>query len=97
MVRMVTHQTFIGIVSLLASGLGYFGQPHILVRFMAARSIKVIPNACRISILWMLFCLGGAVSVGFFGAALLCRAPRSGGAGDAKPRARLHRALAAAL
>ena len=69
MVRMVTHQTFIGILSLVAWGLGYFGQPHILVRFMAAKSIKVIPNACRISILWMLFCLGGAVSVGFFGAA----------------------------
>ena len=75
MVRMVTHQTFIGIVSLLAWGLGYFGQPHILVRFMAARSIKVIPNACRISILWMLFCLGGAVSVGFFGAAYFAAHP----------------------
>ena len=75
MVRMVTHQTFIGILSLVAWGLGYFGQPHILVRFMAAKSIKVIPNACRISILWMLFCLGGAVSVGFFGAAYFSAHP----------------------
>ena len=74
-VRMVTHQTFIGILSLVAWGLGYFGQPHILVRFMAAKSIKVIPNACRISILWMLFCLGGAVSVGFFGAAYFSAHP----------------------
>lgn len=69
MVRMLTNQTFIGVISLLAWGLGYFGQPHILVRFMATKSIKVIPGACRISILWMIFCLGGAVSVGFFGAA----------------------------
>ncbi len=69
MINMLTNQTFIGVISLLAWGLGYFGQPHILVRFMATKSIKVIPGACRISILWMIFCLGGAVSVGFFGAA----------------------------
>lgn len=67
--NMMTNQTFIGVVSLLAWGLGYFGQPHILVRFMATKSIKVIPNACRISIAWMIFCLGGAVAVGFFGSA----------------------------
>lgn len=69
MVRMVTNQTFIGIISLLAWGLGYFGQPHILVRFMATKSIKVMAGARRISILWMVFCLGGAVCVGFFGSA----------------------------
>ena len=55
MLNMMTNQSFIGIVSLLAWGLGYFGQPHILVRFMATKSIKVIPGACRVSILWMLF------------------------------------------
>ena len=69
MLNMLTNQTFVGVVSLLAWGLGYFGQPHILVRFMATRSIRVIPGACRISLMWMLFCLGGAVSVGFFGCA----------------------------
>ncbi len=50
MTNMMSGQTVIGIVSLLAWGLGYFGQPHILVRFMATRSIRVIPNARRISI-----------------------------------------------
>ena len=75
MVRMVTNQSWIAIVSLLAWGLGYFGQPHILVRFMAARSIRVIPGARRISILWMIFCLGGAVSVGFFGSAYFAANP----------------------
>lgn len=59
----------IELISLLAWGIGYFGQPHILVRFMATRSIKVIPNARRVATLWMSFCLSGAVAVGFFGAA----------------------------
>ncbi len=69
MINLMKGQTFVGIISLLGWGLGYFGQPHILVRFMAAESIRVLPNARRISIMWMIFCLSGAVSVGFFGAA----------------------------
>lgn len=69
MLDILKNQTFIGIVSLAAWGLGYFGQPHILIRFMAARSIKVIPNARRVGTLWMIFCLAGAIGVGFFGAA----------------------------
>lgn len=56
-------------VSLLAWGLGYFGQPHILVRFMAAQSVSVLPAARRISITWMVLCLIGAVAVGLLGAA----------------------------
>ena len=59
----------IGIISLLAWGLGYFGQPHILVRFMAADSPASIPRARRISMTWMILCLCGAVAVGFFGIA----------------------------
>lgn len=56
----------LAIVSLLAWGLGYFGQPHILVRFMAAQSARTIPTARRIGMTWMVLCLGGAVAVGFF-------------------------------
>ena len=59
----------LAILSLAAWGLGYFGQPHILVRFMAAESIKTIPNARRISMTWMILCLLGSVAVGFFGIA----------------------------
>ena len=59
--------SFIGIVSLLAWGLGYFDQPHILVRFMAATSARAIPNARRIGMSWMVLCLAGAVAVGFIG------------------------------
>lgn len=65
----------IAIVSLLAWGLGYFGQPHILVRFMAAESVRTIPNARRISMTWMILCLGGAVAVGFFGVAYFAAHP----------------------
>ncbi len=57
----------VGIVSLMAWGLGYFGQPHILVRFMAASSTTTIPKARRISMTWMILCLAGAVAVGLFG------------------------------
>lgn len=57
----------IGVISALAWGLGYFGQPHILVRFMAADSVRSIPNARRIGMTWMTLCLAGAVAVGFFG------------------------------
>ncbi|MCD1126328.1 sodium/proline symporter PutP [Jinshanibacter sp. LJY008] len=66
---------FVAILSLLGWGLGYFGQPHILARFMAADSHHVIHNARRISMTWMIFCLGGAVAVGFFGIAFFSNNP----------------------
>ncbi|MEM9243108.1 MAG: sodium/proline symporter PutP [Pseudomonadota bacterium] len=56
-----------GIFSLLAWGLGYFGQPHILVRFMAAKSPKVIPSAQVICVTWMILALYGAVFTGLSG------------------------------
>ncbi|MGL4480088.1 MAG: sodium:solute symporter family transporter, partial [Aeromonas veronii] len=65
----------IAIVSLMAWGLGYFGQPHILARFMAADSHHSMANARRISMTWMVFCLAGAVAIGFFGLAYFARFP----------------------
>ena len=59
--------TVLGIVSLLSWGLGYFGQPHIIVRFMAIRSVKDIKTARRIGISWMLITLLGAVMTGLVG------------------------------
>ncbi len=58
--------TIIGLISSLAWGLGYFGQPHILVRFMSARDKHTINVGRRICIVWMLFALAGAVAIGFF-------------------------------
>ena len=59
----------LAILSLAAWGLGYFGQPHILVRFMAAESLHTIPNARRIGMVWMFLCLFGSIGVGYFGIA----------------------------
>jgi sodium/proline symporter len=59
----------IGLISLLAWGLGYVGQPHILVRFMAAESASVIPKARRVGMTWMILCLMGAVAIGWIGRA----------------------------
>ncbi len=56
------------VISLLAWGLGYFGQPHILVRFMAAKSPAVLPQARRICTGWMICSLIGAMGVGLLGA-----------------------------
>lgn len=61
----------IGIISLLAWGLGYFGQPHILVRFMAIEDPKDLKKARRIGIGWMILTVGGALLVGLFGIAFL--------------------------
>jgi sodium/proline symporter len=65
----------IGIASLLAWGLGYVGQPHILARFMAADNLATIPKARRISMGWMILCLAGSLSVGFFGIAYFAANP----------------------
>ncbi len=71
--------SFIAIISLLGWGLGYFGQPHILVRFMAADSVKTIPNARRIGMTWMILTLAGAVTVGFLGIAYFADNPELAG------------------
>jgi len=64
-----TGTSVLGIISLMAWGLGYFGQPHIIVRFMAIRSVKDFPVARRIGISWMIVSLLGAVATGFVGIA----------------------------
>lgn len=64
-----TGTSLLGIVSLFAWGLGYFGQPHIIVRFMAISSIKEIKKARRIGMSWMIFSSIGAMVTGFVGLA----------------------------
>ncbi|MGM7636692.1 sodium/proline symporter PutP [Bacillus sp. Hm123] len=59
--------SFLGIASLFAWGLGYFGQPHIIVRFMAITSVKEIKKARRIGMGWMVFSSIGAMLTGFLG------------------------------
>ncbi|AUG99011.1 sodium/proline symporter PutP [Pectobacteriaceae bacterium CE70] len=69
----------VAIISLMGWGLGYFGQPHILARFMAADSHHTIHQARRISMTWMILCLVGAVTVGFFGIAYFAENPGQAG------------------
>lgn len=59
--------SLIGTISLLAWGLGYFGQPHILVRFMGIRSADEIPKARLVAVTWVVLSLLGAGFVGLVG------------------------------
>lgn len=61
--------SFIAIMSSMAWGVGYFGQPHIIVRFMALRSVKDMPTMRNIGMGWMFVALVGALAVGFTGVA----------------------------
>ena len=58
------------IISSMAWGLGYFGQPHILVRFMSIKSVENLGKSMAIAIVWVFLSLGGAVIVGFIGIAM---------------------------
>jgi sodium/proline symporter len=75
----------VAIVSAMAWGLGYFGQPHVLARFMAAESLATIPKARRIGMAWMVLCLGGAIAVGLFGIAYFAQHPEHAGAVQQNP------------
>lgn len=61
--------TAAAVISSLAWGLGYFGQPHIIVRFMAISSVKETKSARRIGIGWMIFSLLGALATALVGVA----------------------------
>ncbi|MFT5235222.1 MAG: sodium/proline symporter [Shewanella sp.] len=69
------NTTFIGLISLLAWGLGYFGQPHILSRFMAIKNPNDIPLSRRIAMTWMLLALVGALATGIAGSLYFASEP----------------------
>ena len=71
----------LAIISLLAWGLGYFGQPHILVRFMAIKKPEEIRSARMIAMSWVVISLGAAVAVGLVGRAFL-NPPLAGAAAE---------------
>lgn len=87
---------WIAVVSAVAWGLGYFGQPHILARFMAADSLAVIPQARRIGMGWMVLCLLGAMTVGLAGIAWAAQQPQQAAALAGNPE-RVFIVLAEAL
>ena len=64
-----TAATFgtLSIVSTLAWGLGYFGMPHILLRFMAIREEKALNQSRRIATVWVVISMFIAVFIGIIG------------------------------
>lgn len=68
---LVTGVSIVTILSNLAWGLGYFGQPHIIVRFMSIRTHKLLPAARRIGITWMIIGLVGVSLTGLLGLAFI--------------------------
>jgi sodium/proline symporter len=73
---------WLGIASLVGWGLGYAGQPHILARFMAAKSVEHIAVARRVAMGWVLIVMAAAVVVGLAGRVVL--EPALGGADTEK-------------
>jgi sodium/proline symporter len=57
----------LAIISAMAWGLGYFGQPHILARFMSIKSAGKLAESMTIAVIWVFLSLAGAVVIGFIG------------------------------
>lgn len=66
---LVSGVSIVAIISNMAWGLGYFGQPHIIVRFMALRTPQEARNGRFIGVAWMFFCIAGAAAVALIGTA----------------------------
>lgn len=64
------HYGFLTILSTLSWGLGYFGMPQVLLRFMAIRKSEEITMSRRIATVWCFVSLFAAVSIGMIGRAL---------------------------
>lgn len=67
------------IVSGLAWGLGYFGMPHILVRFMAIEKPSMVKKSATVAIVWVIFSLGAAILIGMLGRFLVPELVAAGG------------------
>ncbi len=65
-----TPYAAMSIISCMAWGLGYFGMPQVLLRFMAIRNEKELPFSRRIATVWVVISLFAAVMVGVIGRAL---------------------------
>lgn len=73
----VTHEyAFVGnlfaatpqdIISGLAWGLGYFGMPHILVRFMSIKKASMVKKSATIAIVWVFVALACTILIAYFG------------------------------
>ena len=62
---------FLTIVSTLAWGLGYFGMPQVLLRFMGIRSEKELKLSRRVAIVWVVISMAAAVFIGIVGRSIV--------------------------
>ncbi|MCK5672110.1 MAG: sodium/proline symporter PutP [Spirochaetales bacterium] len=83
--------------SLMAWGLGYFGQPHILARFIGIDSVESVPKARRVGMSWMIISLLLAVAIGLIGIGFNSISPLEGVAGPDGNSERIFLALVSAL
>ena len=67
----LSNVSLLAIISAASWGLGYFGQPHIIVRFMAIERVADLPTARRIGMSWMIVSILGTLAVGLAGAAYI--------------------------
>ena len=65
------------LIGMMCGGFGAIGQPHILVRFMAIRSVEEIPRARRIYFLWFVPFFLASIAVGLYARALYAGPPRN--------------------
>jgi len=89
--------TWITGASLMAWGFGYFGQPHILARFIGISSVKEVPYARRIGVSWMVLCLILSTLIGLIGIGYHHVSPLAGMTGPGADKERIFLALASAL
>ncbi len=89
--------TWLSGASLMAWGFGYFGQPHILTRFIGISSVKEVPYARRVGTSWMIICLILSSVIGLIGIAYNDVAPLAGMAGPDANAERIFLALTTAL
>ncbi len=59
------------IASGLAWGLGYFGMPHILVRFMAIKKPSMVKKSATVAIIWVVLALGAVIAIAIFGRVMI--------------------------
>ena len=62
-----TNASWQDIASGLAWGLGYFGMPHIIVRFMAIEKPSMVRKSATVAIIWVVLSLGATIFIGYLG------------------------------
>lgn len=67
--------SIVSIISQLAWGLGYFGMPHILIRFMAIKNETEVRKSRKIGIIWVVISLTASCTLGVIGAAFFANQP----------------------